>query len=350
MGVCYAAQTAPQSSSYYAVKDSCYLVMSVDFLNSIFNELFTLSRWMAIRYSITSIPANLYTSVHMVIDKQGSISYSPLAGWYLPSNLVVYEIFGWAAKVMSITKMQEVLIVFMATGGFVNIFILGLILRAFAFTKKLGGSLMGIALAMILVYPGFYAFGDYIMNNIRYQIAASQGNMQQSQVVSLPIFSNINFSNSHMKINPLTGNPYPTTSLPANASDFVNVYDSRTLPRGDGSPVLNQLDQDIRNSFEKLNGYGIDPTVTSGTQQSKTNAKTFIERISDLIDMLVDGLTPERPSTMYGDNGLIDMVARGTFFSLWFGLLSIIATIAAARSFGSMFGGDVEFAGLARLI
>ena len=48
--------------------------------------------------------------------------------------------------------------------------------------------------------------------------------------------------------------------------------------------------------------------------------------------------------------GPIDTMARITFWAAFFSLFSIIATIAAIRSLSITFGGDIEIAGLTRLI
>ncbi len=339
MQVCKAAQSAPTASAYYAVKNSCYLVMSVDFLDSIFKELFMLSKWMAIKYSLVSILANGYFHVHIAIDKQGSVGFVPLSGVYLPSNLVISEIFGWATKVMTLTKIQEIIIVFMATGGFTNIFLLGLILRSFVFTKKLGGTIMGIALALMLIYPAFYTFGDYIINNIRANIYAHNQNAN-TPITETPIFSNINMSTAYTNLNPVTGKPYSQNQWANN--NYLETYIDKQIKIG-------------KEVQKKLNMI-INPPIKKKPQNANPS---FLKSVGNLIKEIWGGIkkiaslvnpTKANPVNLYEDYGIIDMVARGSFFSLWFGMLSIIATIAAARSIGIMLGGDVEFAGLTRLI
>jgi len=349
--ICTYAQTAPDQSAYYAVKDSCYLVMSVDFLDTTFRELFTLNKWMSIRYSAVSVLANLYVNVHLAIDKQGGISYAPFSGVYLPSNIIISEVFGWANKVMIVTKVQEVIIVFMATGGFAWIFLLGLMLRPIAFTRKLGGDLMGLALAMLVIYPGFYAFGDYIINDIRAQ-NAQNSQFSGTDVWDIPIFANVNFSDTHFNVDPFTGKP--PTNLPSTASGWT-LYNAPQLNRGvisvkSGGGNKNKGYKSTTAQKELGNLVQITvPTSSSGTPATPTGS--WIGKIWDGITRLISIATSYiSPGLMYEKKGLIDMVARGSFFSLWFGLISIIGTIAGARSIGKMMGGDVEFAGLIRLI
>jgi hypothetical protein len=50
------------------------------------------------------------------------------------------------------------------------------------------------------------------------------------------------------------------------------------------------------------------------------------------------------------ENGPVETLGRLTFWSLFFSLFSIIGTIAAIRSMSMTFGGDIEIAGLTRLI
>ena len=49
-------------------------------------------------------------------------------------------------------------------------------------------------------------------------------------------------------------------------------------------------------------------------------------------------------------NGPVETLSRLTFWSLFFALFSVIGTIAAIRSLSVTFGGDIEIAGLTRLI
>jgi hypothetical protein len=49
-------------------------------------------------------------------------------------------------------------------------------------------------------------------------------------------------------------------------------------------------------------------------------------------------------------NGPLDSLSRITFWSVFFSLFSVIGTIAATRSLSNTFGGDIEIAGLTRLI
>ena len=52
----------------------------------------------------------------------------------------------------------------------------------------------------------------------------------------------------------------------------------------------------------------------------------------------------------WGNNGFLEVLARLTFFSLFFAWYGIIGAIAAIRSISITFGGDMEIAGLTRLI
>ena len=52
----------------------------------------------------------------------------------------------------------------------------------------------------------------------------------------------------------------------------------------------------------------------------------------------------------YEPGGMIDILSRLTFFSVFFSLFSILGTIAAIRSLSMTFCVDIEIAGLTRLI
>jgi hypothetical protein len=52
----------------------------------------------------------------------------------------------------------------------------------------------------------------------------------------------------------------------------------------------------------------------------------------------------------WAKDGPVDVAARFTFWSMFFSLFGLLATIAAIRSLSITFGGDIEIAGLTRLI
>ena len=54
--------------------------------------------------------------------------------------------------------------------------------------------------------------------------------------------------------------------------------------------------------------------------------------------------------SLIGPGGVIDATARFVFFSLFFALLSVFATVGAIRSLSPLLGGDIEPAGLTHLI
>ena len=55
-------------------------------------------------------------------------------------------------------------------------------------------------------------------------------------------------------------------------------------------------------------------------------------------------------SVAYKEGGPVDALARIAFFSAFFSLFGILATIASIRSLSVTFGGDIEIAGLTHLI
>jgi hypothetical protein len=55
-------------------------------------------------------------------------------------------------------------------------------------------------------------------------------------------------------------------------------------------------------------------------------------------------------SVAYKPGGPVDALARMAFFSIFFSLFGILATIASIRSISVTFGGDIEIAGLTHLI
>jgi len=54
--------------------------------------------------------------------------------------------------------------------------------------------------------------------------------------------------------------------------------------------------------------------------------------------------------SLISPGGVIDATARFVFFSMFFALLAVFATVGAIRSLSPLLGGDVELAGLTHLI
>ena len=104
-----------------------------------------------------------------------------------------------------------------------------------------------------------------------------------------------------------------------------------------------------------------DPNTGKAVDLSKQSTATDAEKnaqftkVSNSMDAWKKGVEAENKnddfiSFAWSRNGPVDTLARLTFWAVFFSLFSIIGTIAAIRSLSITFGGDIEIAGLTRLI
>ena len=90
------------------------------------------------------------------------ISFSPYAGLSMLSDAVTFIMpffFGWIASFIA----QDIVLSMISDSLFPILMVLGIILRTFFFTRKLGGLLLAIALCIYTIYPLMYVlFAQHI--------------------------------------------------------------------------------------------------------------------------------------------------------------------------------------------
>ena len=147
------------------------------------------------------------------------------------------------------------------------------------------------------------------------------------------------------------------------------IRDNITIPGGNGSYTTDEVrsrlatyeglpPQDYFNAVEQGTGnitprFDLTSTRYENASDADKNASMVAARAAG--DSWFNSVSKENKFDHFIDfawlaNGPIDTLSRLTFWAMFFSLFGILATIAGIRSLSITFGGDVEIAGLTRLI
>lgn len=295
----------------------CHLRVAKNFLASIFYETAGLVKAVGITQGwyafLSSISFNYIQLAVPTVLGAGSLNFSPFAFLNAKNNALSF-IFENAVKILTIVRFQEILINFIGIALFPVLLASGLILRTFSLTRKLGGLLMALALSLYFIYPVFYIIGDMVYNS------AKIGDSVIAKVYT------------DFKDIPLIG----STATPAEAKPVSNFETNKFLTQ--------------MNDFNK-------PDMCTETLENVENKDKDPNPVQDQTGIFSTWLAKlykkggaNNPFSFHSVLVGIDALAKALFFSLFFGFLSIFATIAAVKTLSPMLGGDTEIAGLTHLV
>jgi hypothetical protein len=328
--------TFPPSSPYYGV-GSCHIRLAIYYLHSMFDEASKVSRSIYLNYLFTSVMADLSIAIEFVFEMAGFFTYQPIRGFFTIGNIIKTQMFDILTKLMMATKFQEILIVFIERALFLNLLVVGIILRIPAFTRRLGGLLIAIAMALYFIYPMFYAFGALIINDIKHKIDPNVG-LETASSVSV------------------VERMYMSGSIPILSSNIDLGYD-KMMEAGEAKKKLESGELLRDSALEK----GFLPSPTQLTAEGELSPEEINNRMNKMKeaykkawgwfeDVMKKKWYDPLVLIAYEEGGPIDAAARIAFFSVFFGFVAIMATIAAIRSLSIVLGGDIEIAGLTHLI
>lgn len=316
-------------------KFPCHMRMARYYLDTLYAEgklfnyeLLSIHMW----YSFFQ---NIGISADFHEHSTGSVNYSPLGSAFsLPSSIYSY-MFEFGMKSMVIVRFQQFFLNFINYSLYPVLVMLGLILRTFPFSRRLGGQLMAIGIALFFIFPMFYVLGAIVFKNIAmqspyYESSQSDPSKRMPEVITSLSFNPQEF---YSKIG------FITETEEFMSSEIPGGY----MPQDNEKYLIEEL---------------YPATVNYCQQTSDFGEADAADLLSDWFDMFLysmdftghivndDGYV----NSLIGPGGVIDATARFVFFSMFFGLLSVFSTIGAIRSLSPIFGGDIELAGLTHLI
>ncbi|GEM_PF-3229952 len=275
-------------------------------LAEMYNNVRVLAKGTLRAFDWSSTAAGTSTSV-------GLLQGRPMA-WAGFHSFVFGESFSILYKVLLFIKFQELFLIINAAYFFPAFFNMGLVFRILPFTRKLGGLLMGITLGLFFVLPYMYIL---------------------SQVV---ITSAEHFSTRFM---------LDTAKWQFTFMTFGSIMDSSGTSK-DFDEVL----EDMREKGAGTNAFGMAITELNKQNVPELNMGTAAA-IPNPRDNAAFGTAKEYYDPHDPDNHnytLVEVVARVILAVTFSSVFSLVGTISAIREISALFGGDVEIAGLTRLI
>ncbi|MFH2106123.1 MAG: hypothetical protein ABII22_02600 [Candidatus Micrarchaeota archaeon] len=354
------------TTSVYNGIPYCHMRMAISYTDTIFAETNKFALLLYGSYIYTSTFADMAINVEFVFEKAGFMTFNPLRGLFTIGNDMRSFLFDTLIKLMLVTKFQEILLVFTAKVLFPLLFIIGAVLRTFAFTRRLGGLLMALALALFFIYPMFYVFGMFILDSLKtqavgYCVHSGQGTLDECQD-SVSVFSNFYSGGSVPLIGSFNPGELEGSTKGKRSTEvfdpFVNGINGESgLPKFYTPPHSCTVPVDCIGDPKCMvdEGNGKVNYCECKDSECKLNDAAN-EKIQGFGSSLLQGLTERSWSDSLfitdfsKDGGYVDITARIAFFSVFFSLFGLLATIAGIRSISMFLGGDLEIAGLTHLI
>ncbi len=342
MDICGDEIAAPETSVYHGVP-SCHVRLGMWLLHSVFDETSRLAMDIYIDYLWKGMLQELSITVQFLFEKAGVFSMAPWRGFYTMGNTVRALVFDWAIKIMMLAKFQEFILRFIAIAFFPAFFVIGALLRTFSLTRRLGGLMLAMAIALYFIFPAFYSFGALVALDIK--------NQARSKWMADPVANP-----HHIPDPPIANSIYSNGTITMIGGDVAvtDIYENyERMDSMDSEEYLKCMETgDCPQGVEKITpdfDLSKDPGLTD--EQKKEKAAEQWGKTDDLLKTFSKKSKLDRLMDFAWDpNGPVDSLARLTFFSVFFSLFGIFATIAGIRSLSMTFGGDIEIAGLTRLI
>ncbi len=350
--------------SAYIVYDQvpCHFALGIYFYNTIFREASGLGFQLFSTYLFTSTIADFTINIEFLFEKAGFFTFNPWKGLLAMGNNIKSSNFDMLSKLMIVLKFQEIFLVFIAKALAPVTLGLGIVLRSTAFTRRLGGLLMAIALSLYFVFPLFPMFGAVIVSNIQSHVDRQDPNAPKIIDDSSPVGQ----EKPSIIYNMYIGGKVPSYEGRDSEYDFTqqqeNYFDTRGQKVGEDIDIQLRVPQynpedlstcpDICDEVDPIPGCVEEDAAPQACKERRENLELAHDKSKSWFAALTEKdwvqTTFIEGSTLPG--GIIDATARVAFFSLFFSFLGVLATIATVRSISGILGGDLEIAGLTHLI
>lgn len=348
------------SAPYYQ-GTPCHIRLGMEYMNQLFIEGKDIAYDIYVKYSITSVIAEANINLETIYEQSGVFAYNPLRGFFTVGNIIKLTMFDYIVKILTINKFQEVLLRFIALALFPVMFTLGIVLRSFFFTRKLGGLLMALSLALYFIYPMFYVVGGVFYSSFKAKAVALSGDPDASALRYLyvdmqgfPVLGeagglDMSVINEKKKeydvdseLDPYDPDSYAQRKLGPSSLAIEAIATDKSVAGTDALDLCRKVE-------EKVSEFSKSQKVMDDSAAIDAEISVWYELLSKTqFDQKESNFLTSFEAAEQG--GYIDVTSRLTFFSLVFSFLGVMATIAATKSMSEIFGGDLEIAGLTHLI
>jgi len=329
---------ADEESMYHGI-DGCHVRLGMWYMHSVFKETSDLAYKEYVVYGYTSMLADFAINFEFITEASGFFTFTPWRGFFTLGNTIKSMVFDYAIKIMILTKFQEFMLAFIAKALFPALFISGAILRTFTFSRKLGGLLLGMSISLYYIFPAFYAFGGLVMLDMK------------KQVEVMPSFKAIcdKISKDACNDPPITNAMYVngTIAVPGGGMN-LDTY-MQDYQKAEQKGVSGRMEEMNKKDSTAKPGLDLGKNLTDA--EKKENMGNAVNATDKWMEELSKKSSFDSGVFIaYKSGGPVDALSRMAFFSVFFSLFGILATIAAIRSLSMTFGGDIEIAGLTHLI
>lgn len=266
-----------------------------------YNNIRVLAKGMLRAYDWAATAASLKVSL-------GSFQINPIT--FKETDAFIFaESFSILSKVLLFVKAQELFLIINAAYFFPVFFNMGLALRVLPLTRKIGGLLMGITLGLFFALPYMYILSQSVID------------------------LNGNFSTKFI----IDSSPY--------AFAFINMV---PLAKSGPADLDDLVEAAIKKDVGNVVGYAMANSIDEGVGYNVANVGEVPDPRGSRAFGTAADFDPQNPSNK--KYSVIEIVTRVIAAVTVTSVFSLVATIAVIRETSKLFGGDVEIAGLTRLI
>ncbi|MFA6328158.1 MAG: hypothetical protein WCY41_01805 [Candidatus Micrarchaeia archaeon] len=290
---------------------ACHIEIASDYLQVLYESTRQSASADLSNYGMFAFLSHLSVSKSLVLKYLAINSTMPFAGLELAAEFFS-NLFDLSIKTMMLLRAQQIFLDFMWYPLFPVMLSMGLVLRIFYFTRKLGGLMIALGLSFYVVFPMFYVLANGIM----------WGFMDNPASLSVGMTYNSDQT---------TGTPLP-------------LYGQNQL-----APQ-----QRAKNVFNSGTSVDIDICNASTVQEFNAAASEF-DRFGSSWNTFEGGKWYQQFWTFisvraFSLDGPIANLAFLMVFTMIIPFLSLMTSLAAFKVLSPMIGGDVEISLLSRLI
>jgi hypothetical protein len=280
----------------------CHINVAQQYIEIMYENVFHESKDILRAASLLAVAANFNITLEMLVPPWLSLTIVP----YGPLNMVFETLalaFDMLVKIMLLQKFQLYFMSFTWRALFPMLLVMGVILRTFFFSRKLGGLLIALAIGIYVAYPLSYALAYYVLGG-------------------------------------------------TSAGTYVVKIDSRAMDAAD----LNMVDlqgsniDTVGERIDKLEGKSLMGDVLSvgGVGLGSVGPVIVAGPIGGPGALALG--SPTINNWVTGDNGILESVSILLVYSTFVPLLALISTISFVKVLSPMLGGDVDIAGITHLL
>ena len=292
---------------------ACHIELATDYLQILYETSRHSASTYLNNYGWYAFLSRISLSTTIVMKFLAGLSFSPFAGLEMTAEFFSL-LFDMSIKTMMLLRAQQMFLDFIWYPFFPVMISMGLVLRIFYFTRKLGGMLIAISLALYVVFPMFYVLSNAIL----------WGFMTHSTANSWEHFGN-------------------TYSEPGAGGE--------TLPAAGGQSL---------SPMQRAKGAFSQPAIkidicNSSTKSEQDNMKLAMDGVGNKWDFYEGGKWYSQALSFatgkaFEPDGPIAHLALLMVFTIFIPFLSLMTSLAAFKVLSPMLGGDVEISLLSRLI